>query len=402
MAIKMLFRLVIAVSSPSTIKKQKMSDSCLVYMQPQERRMTTIYRFLTSILLTLSAMSCFAQAAPTSADLGKEYAEYKKHVATGDWILSLTHARKSYEIGKVLFKSADKNNAALTYNYGHNLLELKQHNEARTLLNEALELYKTIYGDESKELLPVLTDLSLVEGEGLDDGNLKYQKQALEISEKNFGKDSLEHGHFLVEFGADNLKHGQSQLAKRNLYNGHEILAKHLPPSSEELAYVIFLIGKYQLSVNNLETAVEYLNKTLSTFKDPEKPSGQLELSTHGFLVLAYESLGKSDLATQHCLAIGRMTPDSPNQDIVPLFRKNPQYPYAELEAGKEGYAMIEFDVNESGFVINARAIESSGGNFETAAINAIEKWRYAPSFVEGKPVVRESAKTILKFEIAE
>ena len=364
--------------------------------------MTTICRLLTCILLTFSAMSCFAQAAPTSADLGKEYAEYKKHVAAGDWILSLTHARKSYEIGKVLFKSADKNNAALTYNYGHNLLELRQHNEARPLLIEALELYKTVYGNDAKELIPVLTDLSLVEGEDFDDGNLKYQKQALEISEKLYGKDSLEHGHFLVEFGADNLKYGQSQLAKRNLYNGHEILAKLLPPSSAELAYVIFLIGKYELSINHHETAVEYLNKTLSTFKDPEKPSSQLELATHGFLLHAYESLGKSDLATQHCLAIGRMTPDSPSQDILPLFRENPQYPYEELQAGKEGYAMIEFDVNESGFVINARAVESSGGNFEKAAINAIEKWRYAPSFVEGKPVVRESAKTILKFEMTE
>jgi len=369
-------------------------------MQPQERRMTTIFRFLTSVLLTLSAMSCFAQAAPTSADLGKEYAEYKKQVAAGNWELSLEHARRSYEIGKVLFKPEDKNNAALAFNYGHTLVKLKQYKEADPVLNEALDLYEAVYGDEAKELIPVLTDLGLVNGEDHIDGNLKYQKQALEISKKTHGVDSLEHGQLLIDAGSDNLYRAQTEQARKNIYNGYEILARQLDPSSDQLAYASFIVGKFEISVSNYETAIDYMNKTLATFDEPDQPTNQLELLTHGFLVHAYESLEQRDLATPHCLAIGRMTPLDPNQDIQPLFRTSPVYPFSELQDGKTGYATIEFDVDENGFVRNARAIDSSGENFKTSAINTIEKWRYAPSFVNGEPTVREKAQTTIRFEL--
>jgi len=332
--------------------------------------------------------------------LGKEYAEYKKHVTAGNWELSLEHARSSYEIGKVLFKPEDKNNAALAFNYGHNLVELKQYKEANPVLNEALDLYEAVYGEEAKELIPVLTDLGLVNGADHIDGNLKYQKQVLEISEKTHGKDSLEHGQLLIEAGAENLNIGQSEQARKNIYNGYEILARQLDPSSDQLAYASFIVGKYEISVAKYETAIEYLNKTLATFDEPDQPTNQLELLTHGFLVHAYESLEQRDRATQHCLAIGRMTPLVPNQDIQPLFRKDPDYPFSELQDGKTGYATIEFDVDEKGFVRNARAIDGSGANFKDSAINAIEKWRYAPSFVNGKPTVRENAQTMLRFEL--
>lgn len=49
--------------------------------------------------------------------------------------------------------------AILTYNYGANLLKLKNYADAEPVLDTALQRYENVYGKESAELIPVLMDL---------------------------------------------------------------------------------------------------------------------------------------------------------------------------------------------------------------------------------------------------
>ncbi|WP_226565823.1 energy transducer TonB [Shewanella chilikensis] len=98
------------------------------------------------------------------------------------------------------------------------------------------------------------------------------------------------------------------------------------------------------------------------------------------------------DKATQHCQAIGNMRPWSVDQEQRPLFRAVPGYPIQYARMSREGWVNVEVTVNEQGFVSHVEVLDSKGGKqFETETVKAVSKWRYAPKFVDGKPV---SAKT--------
>jgi TonB family protein len=362
--------------------------------------MLTLSRLTLFLFLIIKSFSSVAQT-PTAADLNKEYVEFKKHAETANWEEALTAGKKAYEIGKSLFTAADKNSAILAYNYGHALKELKHNKEALVILNEALQLYEDIYGKEAYELVPVLMDIGFIKSveSGLD-GNLAYQNRALEITEQKYGDDSIEYGFLSIEIGANALTNTPTFKVKRYLTTGYEVLKSHLEATDPRIAYAAFYLGKVELMLNNYESASDYFNETLATFDDPNKPSTSLELSTHGFLVNTYEKLGQSDLATQHCLAIGRMTPFNPDQERQPIFRENPDYPDAYLKSGAEGWVQLSFDIDESGFVRNLKEIKHGGaGSFVQSAIKAVEKWRFAPAFKDGVPIA-SSTQTLIKFEI--
>ncbi len=362
--------------------------------------MLTLSRLTLFLFLIIKCFTSVAQT-PTADDLNTAYTEYKKHAATGNWEEALAPGRQAYEIGKSLFATPDKNNANLAYNYGHILKELNQNQEALKILSEALELYEDIYGKDGYELVPVLMDIGFIKAEesGVD-GHLTNQNRALAITEKTFGKDSVEYGLLSVDVGANALSSTPTIRVRPYLETGYEILTSRLEKTDGRVAYAAFYVGKLEHMLKNYETATDYFNQTLVSFDDPNKPSTAMELTTHGFLVNAYEELGQSDLATQHCQAIGRMTPFDPNQERQPVFRRHPDYPRLLLEAGKEGWVQLSYDIDESGFVRNIKEMKHGGPEaFVPNAIAAIEKWRFAPAFKDGVPVA-SSNKTILRFVI--
>ena len=116
----------------------------------------------------------------------------------------------------------------------------------------------------------------------------------------------------------------------------------------------------------------------------------------------AYEYWGKSDLATEHCVAIGRVSKLRADQDYQPLFRMAPIYPRRMLSIRAEGSVDIAFIVDESGFTQNPEIIQSGQGSrgFEKAAIEAVKRFRYAPRFENGEAVAVDNVKTRITFEI--
>ena len=78
-----------------------------------------------------------------------------------------------------------------------------------------------------------------------------------------------------------------------------------------------------------------------------------------------------------------------------------PVYPTRALTNGIEGYVVIEFDLDENGQVINPRVLYGEPpGVFDRAAVNALQRWRYNPKVVNGKPVRMYGLRQQLTFEI--
>lgn len=75
--------------------------------------------------------------------------------------------------------------------------------------------------------------------------------------------------------------------------------------------------------------------------------------------------------------------------DRIPRARVQvaPDYPVALRQAGVEGHAMVEFEVDAAGTVVAARVRETSAREFGEAAVRAVLRWRFEPGRKDGRIV---------------
>ena len=66
--------------------------------------------------------------------------------------------------------------------------------------------------------------------------------------------------------------------------------------------------------------------------------------------------------------------------EVTKMFDSAPTYPRNAIRMGREGYVLIEFDVDTDGSVLDPYVIESEPtGVFERSAIKAVRKWLFSP-----------------------
>jgi protein TonB len=79
--------------------------------------------------------------------------------------------------------------------------------------------------------------------------------------------------------------------------------------------------------------------------------------------------------------AIAQPTPDFPTR--------------AKRRGVTEGTVTVEYTVDETGSVRDPRVIESQPkGLFDEATLEALQRWRYRPKLVDGKPVTSRRSFT--------
>lgn len=76
------------------------------------------------------------------------------------------------------------------------------------------------------------------------------------------------------------------------------------------------------------------------------------------------------------------------------LVRVEPQIPRRAAIQGIEGWVRVRFTIRTDGSVTNARVVESRPGRvFNRSALQAIERWRFRPRIVDGRPVERQATQ---------
>lgn len=75
--------------------------------------------------------------------------------------------------------------------------------------------------------------------------------------------------------------------------------------------------------------------------------------------------------------------------DAIPRARLQsaPLYPHEARREGLRGEVLVEFTVDGTGSVVDARAVRSSNRVFEDSAVRAILKWRFEPGRQNGRVV---------------
>ncbi len=85
---------------------------------------------------------------------------------------------------------------------------------------------------------------------------------------------------------------------------------------------------------------------------------------------------------------------------LVNTMRARPFYPPKALRDGKEGYAIVQFDVTADGQVVNVAIVESSDRVFHKASVEAALRFRYKPRVVDGIAVATQGIRNRFRFEM--
>lgn len=86
--------------------------------------------------------------------------------------------------------------------------------------------------------------------------------------------------------------------------------------------------------------------------------------------------------------------------DYLPLVRVDPIYPRRAQSRGLEGYCILQLTVTPLGGTTDIRVIECSSSLFERASIKAVEKFKYKPRVVDGKPIASPGVRYKMTFQI--
>jgi len=361
------------------------------------------------ILLTI-ALSANAYSDDSDvATFNAAWQAYEAATETDDAALKTETAARALDAGKRIFEESDEQLTLLTHNYGVALSDAGNREDAMPVLAEALRLGEITYGKDGAGLIPILADMADAAAGPLEPGpQLRSYKKALKIAKANFGGESVEYADLAFRAARNVYQMSRSLGARKHMIEARKIYAALPEPATLNVGMADFYLGKMEFTDRDFRHSSEYLESALTEFEGAGGANHAFRLLTRALLVQTYEQRGLTDQATQHCVAIGRESQLSPDQDYLPLFRVPPMYPASMLRAGRSGNIDLAFTVDENGFVqdpvVMARKVNgkerSRPNDFDKAAIDAVKRFRYAPRFVDGEAVATAGVKTRISFAL--
>ncbi|MBO6505630.1 MAG: TonB family protein [Kordiimonadaceae bacterium] len=347
----------------------------------------------------IASGTAFADEKSDKQAFREAYKAYQAAIAQGDKNQALAQGKLAFEHGEKIYGPDHKNTATLLLNYGS---LVRDDNEAAKLLKDAVNRYEKLYGKDAEQLIDPLIELaSKSAGFGSLGVARKHYSRALRLAEKHHPNDPFVEGQIRLEMGSVALHESRAREALRHLVRAKELFSGVDDPAiRHRLAQADFQIGKYKMAKKEYEEAETALLSSLDVYEEIA-PNAQMTMTNHAFLIRVYEEQGMRDQATKHCRAIGAKSPTNPDQDYLPVYRSSPIYPASAHRAGKEGYAVIELTVDENGFVKDPAVIERKGHSaFETASLEAAQKFRYAPRYENGEAVATTGVRYRFTYSI--
>ena len=346
-------------------------------------------KILAVVFVLFFSLFSFAQDDSLSRNenikLFNEAQECYRKAATYHRVEAMDCAKRSLEIGQLLFEPESLNIAVLTINYGlavetafsgsgrsdGQLPEAGITNNSNQILQNALALYEGVYGEDSPELIDLLI-------------TLKKYSRALDISEDSSGDKSISHAETLLAVSLSLVKELHStnyNKAIRYARSAYEIFSREVGTESSGATLASFQIGRIKMGLGRYKSSIPYL---LQATKNPSVSS-----FAHAFLVEAFDRTSQPDKATLHAQKLGERSSGVRGDDYMPLFVRSPDYPLRALERRKEGYVVVELTISKEGLATSPVMIEEEpkGYGFGKAALKAAHTLRYVPRFINGEPV---------------
>lgn len=361
----------------------------------------------------LNVQTAVAQSVEQAEAFNEAWRQHTDARAGNDIALKVDTAREVLDIGKTFMAEDDERLAMLMHNYGTVLLQSGQYDEARAVLVDALELMENVHGKQSLELVETIKAAADAWGGHPDYAERHHAgyKRALRIVARHFGKDSLEYADLLMETGARVYDLSRSDVAEYRLRKALEIYEARLQVPDVRIGAAAFYLGKMRIGKGNYDKAIAYLDTALPNFEGDTDAERENRLRTMSLLVYAHSEKRQFDRVDEYADRIGRELQSGPNANITPLITVNPAYPEEFYKRGIEGYVDVEISIDHEGRVFNPTVVDVNHSysshadsmgpvprpgdipgakyeSFEEAALEAVSRYRFAPRYVDNKPVI--------------
>jgi len=317
-------------------------------------------------------------------DFREAYRAYERYAVAGDVAKAKEMAAESYRLGQKVYGKKSPDTAKLAINYAKLLNDAGDVRRSRKVLRGKLEVMEDEYGEHSIKLTSLLHELGRAHYRPNDPqrGLGHFQRASVLLEQHD---DELYRAKRNFDIATELLKRGGNADTRSFIEKAHGVYSKRLEPNDFRLGLVSYHMGLWSVSDGEYAESVEYFNAALTAFQRDDGEMSDLERTVRSMLVNAYENAGQSKDATQHCLALGK------SQEWVvpakPLYLQAPDIPEELAESAFAGEVKLAFTVDAAGFVSNARIASASSSDMDSIALEAIRGFRYAPRFVDGRPV---------------
>jgi len=359
-------------------------------------------KLFSIMLLAIPAASIAQVSVSAETQLEHALAKFDELYLEEEYLKALSFAEQAYTIAQETLPESGQKFAHVEFIYGDVLSRAGDlRDEGRQLLSTSLERHESLYGKKSAELIPVLITMGRAYSAVDEFSALSYLKRATKLSKATFGKESIEYADTTFEVG-DTIFHWFRSSGTKNYFKrARKIYAREYGADSPQVGETVFHLGMLSSRNHDWVAAEKYLLESIEMFDATDPEQNEYHLQSRSSLVRVYHRQGKSGLATEHCLAIGRLSEFSDKRKTFALYRTKARYPTQALENGIAGYVDLVFTVDTQGFVKNpvAEAVEGSE-EFVAAALKTTQKWRYAPRFEDGQAVDSHGIEARVRFEL--
>ncbi len=84
-----------------------------------------------------------------------------------------------------------------------------------------------------------------------------------------------------------------------------------------------------------------------------------------------------------------------------PIVRVTPKYPPDAAQKGLQGWVALSFNIAPDGSVVDIQVVDGQPKKvFNREAIRALKKWKYKPSFENGRAVTQQGMQVVLDFKL--
>ncbi|MGS2721037.1 TonB family protein [Paraglaciecola aestuariivivens] len=365
------------------------------------------------ILSLALGLNLAVAANAMAASFSQVYQDYLASQQTQNTTQTLALAKQAAELGQQKFGETTINSINLQYNLAAAYAAAKQHQLAFETMHKVTAGFKAHYGEHSEQLLGALLEQIGYFPSTLG-SNISKQKQQL----KPIAKQAVEVTEALAKRSSKKAPFYYYQLSKAITQHPVVFHVRRDAIKATELAYsgllasignndlrtleMQFTLATIKTGLKKTNQAIDLYENLISTIEAQLDTSHPYELSARSRLVQLYEAKGQSEKATEHCIQIGQMTPWQDELEPMPLYRIEPKYPMSAARNSREGYAKMSFSIDEMGFVKDITLQEVKGGkDFGKVSIQALEKWRYAPRFENGKAIKAKNLEVQLDFKLS-
>ena len=365
------------------------------------------------VLLMLVFFCTFAKSQEQSAtSFSVVYEQYKASLQDGDSANTLGLAKRALTLGEQKFEPGSENLLSLKFNLASAMFEQKLGSDAYGLMAKVVSGFEALKGKQSIEYFDALINRTRFGSKDYFDldrrerKNIKYLAQeAMELSEVLSAKHPKHAPVFHYEvaklMGNTGIFDAIPTSAEQYVTKAYEVNQSLLSDVDVKTVELAFILASIKEARNKDSAATKLYESVVSSLTEALKVSHPYELAARARLVNLYEKQDESNRATEHCIAIGEMTPWNDDIEPLPLYRLSPKYPQSKARARREGFVRMTFTIDEMGFVRDAMVVDSEGGSaFEHEAKKALKQWRYAPKFEHGKATRVENRKVQLDFKL--